>query len=326
MRGMQAIRISAHGGPEAMSWVELPTPTPGPGDVRVRVHAAGVNFIDVYYRSGLYKKPLPTTLGEEGAGVVEQVGDGVTLVAVGDRVAWAGQSSGSYATHVLVPAARLVRIPGDLDAVQAAAAMLQGMTAHYLARSTFPLRQGHTCLIHAAAGGVGLLLCQMAKRAGARVIGTVSTADKGELARQAGASDVIVYTEQDFEAETRALTSGRGVDVVYDSVGKTTFAKSLNVLAPLGTLVLFGQSSGPVEPFDPLLLTAKGSLFLTRPSLGHYVSTPEELGRRAGEVLASVKSGELALRIGATFAMSRAADAHRALESRVTSGKIVLVP
>jgi NADPH2:quinone reductase len=327
---MHAIQITEHGGPEVMKWTELATPSPAKGEVLVRVEAAGVNFIDVYFRKGAYKMPLPAILGVEGAGVVEATGPEVTLVKSGDRVAWSDRAgstpgmSGSYATHVVVPAARLVPIPSDLDARSAAATMLQGMTAHYLARSTFPLRAGHTCLVHAAAGGVGLLLCQMAKLAGARVIGTVSTEQKAKLAEQAGADEVILYTTHDFESEARRLTSGRGVDVVYDSVGATTFDKSLASLAPRGMLVLYGQSSGPVAPLDPQLLNAKGSLFLTRPNLAHYVSTRDELLARSGEVFGWLQSGKLKLRVGATFRLRDAAEAHRALEGRATTGKVLL--
>jgi NADPH2:quinone reductase len=328
---MHAIQITEHGGPEVMKWIELPTPAPAKGEVLVRVEAAGVNFIDVYFRKGSYKMPLPAILGVEGAGIVEATGPEVTSVKSGDRVAWSDRAgavtsgvSGSYATHAVVPAARLVDVPSDLDARSAAAAMLQGMTAHYLTRSTFPLRAGHTCLVHAAAGGVGLLLCQMAKMAGARVIGTVSTEQKAKLAEQAGADDVILYATHDFESETRRLTSGRGVDVVYDAVGVTTFDKSLASLAPRGMLVLYGQSSGPVAPFDPQVLNARGSLFLTRPNLSHYVSTRDELVARAGEVLDWVRSNKLKLRIGATFRLRDAAEAHRALEGRATTGKVLL--
>jgi NADPH2:quinone reductase len=327
---MHAILITEHGGPEVMTWTELPTPSPARSEVLVRVEAAGVNFIDVYFRKGSYKTTLPAILGVEGAGVVERLGPDVTTVRVGDRVAWAdrlGASSpgGTYATHVVVPEARLVAIPPEVDVRTAAASMLQGMTAHYLSHSTFALRAGHSCLVHAAAGGVGLLLCQMAKKAQARVIGTVSTDEKAALARQAGADEVILYAAQDFESETRRLTSGRGVDVVYDSVGKTTFDGSLGSLATRGMLVLYGQSSGPVGPFDPQVLNAKGSLYLTRPTLGHYVATRDALLERATDVLGWVKSGELEVRIGATFPLREAAQAHRALEGRATTGKVLLV-
>jgi NADPH:quinone reductase len=327
---MHAIQITEHGGPEVLKWTELPTPSPAKGEVLVRVDAAGVNFIDVYLRKGMYRTPLPAILGIEGAGTVEALGQEVSEVLVGDRVAWSDRvgattPGGSYATHAVIPAARLVPVPSEIDTRVAAASMLQGMTAHYLSQATFPLRAGHTCLVHAAAGGVGLLLCQMAKAAGARVIGTVSTPEKASLARGAGADDTILYTSQDFEQETRRLTSGRGVDVVYDSVGKTTFDKSLASLAPRGMLVLYGQSSGPVAPLDPQVLNAKGSLYLTRPNHAHYVATRDELLARASEVLGWVKAGKLKVRIGATFPLRDAAEAHRALEGRSTTGKVLLV-
>ncbi|MGH7379251.1 MAG: quinone oxidoreductase family protein, partial [Candidatus Methylomirabilales bacterium] len=301
------------------------TPKPEAGQALVRLEAVGVNYIDIYHRTGLYKNPLPFTLGLEASGVVEAVGAGVSEVRVGERVAYQGVQ-GSYATHVLVPAARLVALPAGLDARTGAAAMLQGMTAHYLVHDTYRLQPGETTLVHAAAGGVGLLLIQMAKRRGARVLGTVSTPEKARLAKEAGADEVIQYTTQDFETEVKRLTGGRGAQVVYDSVGKTTFEKSLNVLAPRGTLVLFGQASGPVPPVDLGILAGKGSLYVTRPTLGHYVATREELLRRAGGVLGWVKSGELTLRIEHTFPLARAAEAHRALEGRKTTGKVLLIP
>ena len=322
---MRAIRVHGYGGPEVLTWEEQATPSPEAGQALVRLEAVGVNYIDIYHRTGLYKNPLPFTLGLEGAGVVEGVGPGVSEVRVGDRVAYQGVQ-GSYATHALVPAARLVALPAGLDARTGAAAMLQGMTAHYLVHATYPLKPGETALLHAAAGGVGLLLIQMAKRRGARVLGTVSTPEKARLAKEAGADEVIQYTTQDFETEVKRLTGGRGVQVVYDSVGKTTFEKSLNVLAPRGTLVLFGQASGPVPPVDLGILAGKGSLYVTRPTLGHYVATREELLRRAGGVLGWVKSGELTLRIEHTFPLARAAEAHRALEGRRTTGKVLLIP
>ncbi len=322
---MRAIRVPQYGGPEAMRLEELPTPRPTDGQVLVRLEAAGVNFIDVYQRSGLYKNPLPVALGLEGAGVVEAVGPGVTSVRAGDRVAWTGVP-GSYATHAVVPAERVVTLPAGLDARAGAAAMLQGMTAHYLAHSTYPLKRGDACLVHAAAGGVGLLLCQMAKRAGARVIGTVSTDAKAALAREAGADEVILYTRQDFETEVKRLTGGQGLQVVYDSVGRDTFDKGLNCLAPRGYMVLYGQSSGPVGALDPQVLNARGSLFLTRPSLFHYIATRPELERRAGDVLGWIQKGELKLRIGATFPLAEAARAHQELEARRTTGKVLLVP
>ena len=322
---MRAIRVHGYGGPEVLTWEEQATPSPEAGQALVRLEAVGVNYIDIYHRTGLYKNPLPFTLGLEGAGVVEGVGPGVSEVRVGDRVAYQGVQ-GSYATHALVPAARLVVLPAGLDARTGAAAMLQGMTAHYLVHATYPLKPGETALLHAAAGGVGLLLIQMAKRRGARVLGTVSTPEKARLAKEAGADEVIQYTTQDFETEVKRLTGGRGVQVVYDSVGKTTFEKSLNVLAPRGTLVLFGQASGPVPPVDLGILAGKGSLYVTRPTLGHYVATREELLRRAGDVLGWVQAGELTLRIEHTFPLARAAEAHRALEGRRTTGKVLLIP
>jgi NADPH2:quinone reductase len=320
---MKAIQVKQPGGPEQMALVETPTPAPGPGQALVRIAATGVNFIDVYFRIGLYKADLPVTLGSEASGTVESVGEGVTEVAPGDRVAYA-MARGSYAEYAVVPAATLVRIPDHVDFETAAAAMLQGMTAHYLTHSTFPLKKGDTCLVHAAAGGAGGLTIQMAKMLGARVFGTVSTEEKARIARESGADEVILYTHQDFEAETKRLTGGRGVDVVYDSVGKTTFEKSLNSLRPRGMLVLFGQSSGPVPPFDPSILNGKGSLFLTRPSLGHYLLTRDELLWRAGDVLNWVASGKLKLRIDRTYPLADAAEAHRDLESRKTAGKLLL--
>ena len=298
-------------------------PHPAPGQALVRIAASGVNFIDIYFRTGLYKADAPIALGSEGAGTVEAVGEGVTEVAPGDRVAYA-MARGSYAEYAVVPAASLVKIPAHVDFQTAAAAMLQGMTAHYLTHSTFPLKAGDTCLVHAAAGGTGGLIVQMAKNLGARVFGTVSTSEKARIAREAGADEVILYTEQEFDVEARRLTGGRGVDVVYDSVGKTTFDKSLNSLRPRGTLALFGQSSGSVPPFDPTVLNGKGSLFLTRPSLGHYLLTREELLWRAGELLGAIDAGKLRLRIDRTYPLADAASAHRDLESRKTAGKLVL--
>jgi NADPH2:quinone reductase len=324
-QAMRAIRVYEHGGPEVLRVEQAPDPEPGPGQARVRVEAAGVNFIDIYKRSGLYRGALPVGIGEEGAGTVEAVGPGVTSVTIGDRVAWAS-IQGSYATHVIAPVEKLVPVPAGITTRDAAAAMLQGMTAHYLATSTYPLKPGDTCLIHAAAGGVGLLFCQMARLRGARVIGTVSTEQKARLAREAGAGEVILYTQQDFEAEVKRLTAGRGVDVVYDSVGKDTFEKSLNCLRPRGMLVLFGQSSGPVPPFDPQVLNARGSLYLTRPSLGHYTATREELLQRAGDVVAWIAAGQVRLRIDRTYPLDQAAEAHRALAGRQTTGKVLLIP
>ncbi|MEW6368652.1 MAG: quinone oxidoreductase [Acidobacteriota bacterium] len=322
---MRRVVIREFGGPEVLRIEETEVDSVPPGTALVRIAACGLNFIDVYQRTGLYKNPLPYALGLEGAGTVEQVAAEVTTLAAGDRVAWTGVP-GSYADYNIVPAERLVKVPAGVDDRTAAAVMLQGMTAHYLMRSTFRLQSGHTCLVHAAAGGVGLLLCQIARMCGARVIGTAGTQEKARLAHEAGAGDVILYDTQDFELEVKRLTNGKGVQVAYDSVGRSTFEKSLNCLAPRGMLVLFGQSSGPVPPFDPGVLAAKGSLFLTRPSLFHYISTREELLARAGEVLGWVASGALKVRIGATYRLDEVAEAHRALEGRRTTGKVILVP
>ena len=322
---MKAIRVSEHGGPEVLRYEEVPKPSPGPDQALIKLEAIGVNFIDTYHRTGLYPVSLPFIPGLEGAGVVEAVGENVTEVQPGDRVAYTG-IPGSYAEYVVAPAARLVKLPDAIGFREGAAIMLQGLTAHYLATSTYPLKSGDTALVHAAAGGVGLLLVQMAKLRGARVFGTVSTEEKARLAKEAGADEVILYTQQDFEAEVKRLTDGRGVNVVYDSVGKTTFEKSLNCLAPLGYLVLYGQSSGPVPPFDPLVLSQKGSLFLTRPSLGDYIPTREALLQRAGEVLGWLTSGQLKLHIGKVFPLAEAAEAHRQLEGRQTTGKVLLIP
>lgn len=322
---MKAIRIHAPGGPEALCYDDVPRPEPRAGEALVRLEASGINFIDVYQRTGMYPVALPATLGQEGAGVVEAVGDGVTEVAAGDRVAYTGVL-GAYAEYAAVPAARLVRLPAGVSTRDGAAAMLQGLTAHYLATSTFPLAPGHRCLIHAAAGGVGLLLVQIAKLRGAQVIGTVSTAAKEALARAAGADEVIRYTEQDFAAETRRLTAGAGVHVVYDSVGRTTFDAGLGVLRPRGMMVLFGASSGAVPPLDPQRLNQAGSLFLTRPSLTHYVATRGELVARSDELLGWVADGRLGLRTEHEFPLADAAAAHEALEGRRTTGKVLLVP
>jgi NADPH:quinone reductase len=321
---MKAIQVTIPGGPESLQLVDVPVPKAGPGQALVRLAASGVNFIDIYFRTGLYKADLPVAIGSEGAGTVEAVGEGVNEVAPGDRVAYA-MARGSYAEYAVVPAAQLVKIPGHVDFQMAAAAMLQGMTAHYLTHSTFPLKANDTCLVHAAAGGAGGLIVQMAKNIGARVFGTVSTAEKAKIAREAGADETILYTQQEFDVEARRLTGGRGVDVVYDSVGKTTFEKSLNALRPRGTLALFGQSSGSVPPMDPGILNTKGSLFLTRPSLGHYLLTREELLWRAGELLGAIDAGKLRVRIDRTYPLADAASAHRDLESRKTAGKLVLV-
>jgi len=322
---MKAIHVKEPGGPEKMELVEVAKPQPGPGQALVRLGAIGVNFIDVYFRMGRYKADLPIVLGNEGAGTVESAGAGVTELAPGDRVAWSMQR-GSYADYAVVPVAMLVKIPERVSFEAAAAAMLQGMTAHYLTHSTFALKSGDTCLVHAAAGGAGGLVVQMAKMLGARVFGTVSTEAKARIAREAGADETILYTQQDFEAEVKRLTGGRGVDVVYDSVGQTTFAKSLDSLRPRGMLALFGQSSGPVPPFDPNILNGKGSLFLTRPSLAHYLLSREELLWRAGDVLQWIEAGKLRLRIERTYPLGEAAAAHRDLESRATAGKLLLIP
>ena len=320
---MKAIQVREPGGPEKMELVEVATPTPGPGQALVRIASSGVNFIDTYFRSGLYKADPPISLGSEGSGVVEAVGQGVTEVSPGDRVAYA-MVRGSYAEYAVVPAAMLVKVPDDLDLQTAAAAMLQGMTAHYLTHSTYPLKAGETCLVHAAAGGAGGLTVQAAKMLGARVIGTVSTEEKARIAREHGADEVILYTQQEFDVEVKRLTGGRGVDVVYDSVGKSTFEKSLNSLRPRGLMTLFGQSSGPVPPTDLNILNGKGSLYVTRPSLAHYVAQREELLWRAGDVLKWVASGKLKLRIDRRYPLADAASAHRDLEGRKTAGKLLL--
>jgi len=322
---MKTIHVKEPGGAEQMQLVDVPTPSPGPKQALIRMAAIGVNFIDVYFRKGLYKADIPIVLGNEGAGTVEAVGPEVTEVAAGDRVAWAMQR-GSYAEYAVVPATMLVKIPEGVDFQMAAAAMLQGMTAHYLTHSTHLLQSGETCLVHAAAGGTGSLIVQMAKMLGARVFGTVSTEEKAQVARQAGADEAILYTQQDFEAEVKRLTGGRGVDVVYDSVGQSTFDKSLNSLRPRGLLALFGQSSGPVPPFDPNILNGKGSLYLSRPSLAHYLLTREELLWRAGDVLKWIAAGKLKLRIDRTYPLANAAAAHRDLEGRHTAGKLLLIP
>jgi NADPH:quinone reductase len=322
---MKAIVVEEFGGDDVLQVKDVETPQPKAGEVLVKLGASGLNYIDVYHRTGLYPMPLPFTPGLEGAGTIEAVGEGVSDFAAGERVAWASQI-GSYAEYVAAAAERLIKIPDTLDDRSAAAAMLQGMTAHYLVTSTYELKSSDTALVHAAAGGVGLLLIQMAKRIGARVIGTVSTEAKEALARDAGADEIIRYTEQDFEEEVKRLTDGKGVQVVYDSVGKTTFLKSLKCLAPRGMLALFGQSSGSVEPFNPGLLAQQGSVFLTRPSLFHYTASRKELEWRAGEVLQAVATGELKLRIEKTFPLDETAEAHRQLEGRKTTGKVLLIP
>ena len=321
---MKAIRAHRPGGPESLQLDELPTPGPGPGEALVRVEAAGVNYIDVYHRSGLYPVPAPIALGREGAGVVEAVGPGVTDLAPGARVAWT-EVPGSYATHVVARADKLVPVPDGLETTAAAAAMLQGMTAHYLTRSTVRLGPGDSCLVHAAAGGVGLLLCQLARRAGARVLGTASSEEKAAAARAAGADEVIRYDRTDFAEEVLRFTGGAGVRVVYDGVGASTFDGSLRCLAVRGMLALFGQASGPVPPFDLARLAAR-SLFITRPVLFHYVAAREELLERAGEVLGMVARGDLELTIDRELPLAEAAEAHRLLEGRATSGKLILRP
>ncbi|HEV2065094.1 MAG TPA: quinone oxidoreductase [Thermoanaerobaculia bacterium] len=322
---MKAMRVHAVGGPEAMRFEDVADPAPQAGEAVVRVEAAGVNFIDVYHRTGLYKVPLPVTLGQEGAGTVDVVGPEVSGLKQGDRVAWAGVS-GSYAEKAAVPAAKLVKLPAGVSARDGAAAMLQGMTAHYLATSTYPLKAGDTCLVHAAAGGVGLLLCQIAKMRGARVIGTAGSEEKTKLARGAGADETIDYAKQDFEAEVKRLTGGKGVQVIYDGVGKSVFEKSLNCLAPRGMMVTFGNASGPVPPVEPLTLSQKGSLYLTRPTVWHYIATREDLEARAGDVLGWIASGKLKIRVGLELPLAEAANAHRALEARKTTGKVLLLP
>jgi NADPH2:quinone reductase len=322
---MRAIRVAANGGPEVLEYTETEVPDPQPGQLLVEVAAAGVNFIDTYQRSGIYSMKLPFTPGSEGAGEVVAVGPDVTGFGIGDRVAWA-MAPGSYAEQALVPADKAVRVPDEVDGRTAAAALLQGLTAHYLITSTYPVRTGETALVHAAAGGMGLLLTQLIKSRGANVIGTVSTAEKEQLAREAGADEIIRYTEADVETEIADLTDGRGVDVVYDGVGKTTFDASLASLRPRGMLALFGASSGPVPPVDPQRLNAAGSVFLTRPSLAHHILTREELDWRAADLFAWIASGTLKIRIGGTYPLSDARRAHEDLEGRRTTGKLLLLP
>jgi NADPH2:quinone reductase len=322
---MKAIQVKQPGGPEAMEVVELPVPQPKANEAVVKLAATGVNFIDCYFREGRYKAPLPITLGQEGAGVVTAVGADVKSVRVGDRVAWTAVH-GSYAEYAAVPADKLVPIPQGVSDHEAASVMLQGMTAHYLSHDTYPLKRGETALVHAAAGGVGLLLTQMAHNIGARVIATVSTEEKAKLAREAGADDVILYTQADFETETKRITGGKGVDVVYDSVGKTTFDKGLNILRPRGMMVLFGGSSGAVPPFDLVVLSQKGSLYVTRPTLFQYIATREELVARSGAVFGMMAAGKLKLRIEHTYPLAEAERAHRDLEGRKTTGKLLLIP
>src|SRR6266481_2602741 len=322
---MKAIQVSKTGGPEVLTLVDLPVPTPKPNEALVKITAIGVNFIDVYFREGRYPAPLPFIDGQEAAGMVTALGSEVKSLKVGDRVAYTAVQ-GSYAEYAAVPADRLVKVPDGVDDRQAAAAMLQGMTAHYLVHSTYPLKKGETALIHAAAGGVGLLLVQMAKQIGARVIATVGTEEKAKLARGAGADDVIIYAQQDFEVETKRLTDGKGVHVIYDGVGKTTFDKDLNCLRPRGYLALFGAASGPVPLFDLSKLAQKGSLFITRPTLLHYMAGHEELQKRATDVLTMIATGKVKLRIEHIYPLREAQQAHRDLEGRKTTGKLLLIP
>jgi NADPH2:quinone reductase len=322
---MKAIEMHQTGGPEVLTLAEVPLPVPGAGQVRIKIAATGVNFIEIYFREGRYKAPLPLIPGSEAAGTIEALGAGVSGFAVGDPVA-STAVMGSYAEYALVPAAQLVHVPAELDLKLAAAAILQGMTAHYLSHSTYPLKAGDTALIHAAAGGTGQLLVQMAKAAGARVLATVSTEAKAELARSAGADEVILYAEQDFETESRRLTHGRGVDVVYDSVGKTTFEKSLNCLRPRGMMVLFGGSSGAVPPFDLIQLSTRGSLFVTRPTLKDYIATRADLEWRAGEVFQGLVTGNLRVRAEHVYPLAEAARAQIDIASRSTTGKLLLIP
>lgn len=322
---MKAVRVHEFGNAEALTYEEVKRPEPGDGEARVKVEAVGVNFIDIYLRDGRYPRPLPFIPGHEAGGVVDAVGPNVTEVKPGDRVAYA-MVPGSYAEYAIVPAWKLVQVPTEVNMQQATAAILQGLTAHYLTHSTYPLKQGDTALVHAAGGGTGQLLVQVAKLRGARIIGMASTEEKAALAREAGADEVIIHTQVDFEAEVKRLTNNVGVEVVYESVGKDTFEKSLNCLKPRGYLVLFGQASGVVPPFDPQILNAKGSLFLTRPNLGHYISNRTELLERANDIFNWMAAGKLKVRIDKTFPLAQAADAHRYLEGRLSKGKILLLP
>lgn len=322
---MKAIRVHQYGGVEVMKYEDIPVPEPGAGEARVKIEAIGLNYIDVYQRTGLYQLKLPFTLGMEAAGVVDAVGGNVTDVKVGDRVAYS-MVPGAYAEYAVIPSSRLVPVPKNIESRSAAATMLQGKTAHYLTHSTYPLKTGDTALVHAAAGGVGLLLVQIAKRRGATVFGTVSTDEKARLAREAGADEIILYTEKDFVGEVKRLTNGRGLNVVYDSVGQSTFEKSLDCLRPRGYMVLFGASSGPVPPFNLGTLAAKGSLFVTRPTLAHYAITREELLQRANDLFNWIAAGQLKLRIDKTFPLAEATEAHRQLEGRKTTGKVLLIP
>jgi NADPH2:quinone reductase len=321
---MKAIQISRYGGPEVLGVKDVPKPSPETGHVLVKVAAAGVNFIDIYQRRGLYQVALPCILGMEGSGIVEEIGPGVNGFSKGEKVAFVN-ALGAYAEYAVIPAAKLVHLPGEIDLPSAAASMLQGITAHYLTHSTYTLKSGDACLIHAAAGGVGLLLIQMAKNSGARVFGTVSTIEKARLAQEAGADHVIIYTKTDFVEEVRQLTDGKGLNVVYDSVGESTFERGLDCLCPRGYMVLFGQSSGPVPNIDPQILNKKGSLFLTRPSIGHYIADRQSLDLRAEEVLGWVASGRIKLHIGRTFSLEDAAESHHSLESRNSTGKLLLM-
>lgn len=322
---MKAVRVHQYGGPEVIRYEEIPVPEPSAGEARVKIEAIGLNYIDIYQRTGLYPLKAPFTLGMEGAGVVDAVGANVTEVKKGDRVAYV-MHLGSYAEYAIVPAWKLAPLPQGIDSRAGAAVLLQGMTAHYLTRNTYPLKKGETALIHAAAGGVGLLLIQIAKRLGATVFGTVSTEEKAKLAKEVGADEVILYTRADFAAEVKRLTNGAGVHVVYDSVGQSTFEKSLDCLRPRGYLVLFGQSSGPVPPFDLGKLAAKGSLFVTRPTLVHYGAKREELLERSSDLFQWIANGELKLRVDKTFSLKDGAEAHRQLEGRKTTGKVLLIP
>jgi NADPH2:quinone reductase len=322
---MKAIRISQYGGPEVLSHEDIDTPEPNEGQIRIKIEAAGLNFIDTYQRTGLYPLELPRTLGLEGAGIVETIGANVSDLSPGDRVAWKSVS-GSYAEYVVANEADVVKIPDNVETKTAAAVMLQGLTAHYLSHSTYPLSENDTCLIHAAAGGVGLLLVQMAKMRGARVFGTTSTPEKADLARNAGADEVILYSEQDFEAEVKRLTDGQGLNVVYDSVAKTTWEKSINCLKPRGYMVFFGNASGPVPPIDPLLLSQKGSIFMTRPTLNSYTLTQEEFLGRTNDIMNWIGEGKLNVRIGEEHPLADAAEAHRRLEGRQTTGKVLIIP
>lgn len=322
---MFAVRIHDVGSPDVLRYEEIETPMPVAGQVRIKLHAIGMNFIDTYHRTGLYKLPLPAVLGREGAGVVDAIGDGVGNVQIGERVAYVLDAP-SYAEYAVVPASRVVHIPDAVSFEDAAAVILQGLTAHYLCLSTYPLKENDWCLIHAAAGGAGQLTVQIAKIAGARVIGTVSTEEKARVAREAGADEIILYTKADFVSEVKRLTNNKGLPVVYDSVGKDTYEGSLNCLSPRGMLVLWGNASGAVPPIDPLTLMTKGSLYLTRPTLGHYIATPEEYAWRANDLFHWLTEGKLSVRIDKTFALKDAADAHRYMESRAAMGKLLLLP